>query len=208
MNDPTGPAYRIETNRLVVRCYDPADAPWVKEAVEASLEHLKPWMPWAHIDSQTLQDRIKLLRTFRAEFDLDQDYVYGIFNAAETRLIGGTGLHTRQGPQIREIGYWIRADSLRQGYAAESAAALVRVAFEIDRVQRVEIRCDPKNTASAAIPARLGFTSEGILQHQSEFLGEPRDTQVWGLTRAAYPGSPAAQAEIRAFDVVGNLLLG
>ncbi len=43
---------------------------------------------------------------------------------------GPAGLHTRRGPQIREIGYWVRADSLRRGLATESTAALIRVAFD------------------------------------------------------------------------------
>ena len=38
--------YRIETERLVLRCYDPEDAPLLKDAVDRSLDHLRPWMPW------------------------------------------------------------------------------------------------------------------------------------------------------------------
>ena len=30
--------YRIETERLVLRCYDPEDAPLLKDAVDRSLE--------------------------------------------------------------------------------------------------------------------------------------------------------------------------
>jgi RimJ/RimL family protein N-acetyltransferase len=207
MDQLTGPAYRIETNRLVIRCYNPADATLLHAAVEASRDHLKPWMPWAHED-QTLQDHVELLRTFRGQFDLGEDFIYGIFSADETRLIGGSGLHTRQGSHIREIGYWVRVEDIHQGYARETAAALAKVAFELDRVQRVEIRCDPDNTASAAIPARLGFTREGNLRAQSGFLDQPRDTEVWSLLAGEYPACPAAQAEIRAFDVLGRLLLG
>jgi len=163
-------------------------------------------MPWAHED-QSLQDRIELLRRFRGEFDLGKDFIYGIFSPDETRLIGGTGLHTRQGRHIREVGYWIRVEDIHRGYASEVAAALVKVAFEIDRVQRVEIHCDPDNRASVAIPARLDFTSEGILRNQSVFLDQPRDTQIWALLLTEYPDSPAAQAVIRAFDALGRELL-
>ena len=34
--------YRIETERLVLRCYEPDDAPLLKEAVDESIEHLLP----------------------------------------------------------------------------------------------------------------------------------------------------------------------
>src|SRR5262249_24384090 len=41
------PPYRIVTERLVLRCWEPSDAAALKEAVDASIDHLLPWMPWA-----------------------------------------------------------------------------------------------------------------------------------------------------------------
>ena len=153
----SGPAYRIETPRLVVRCWQPADAFMLREAVESSVDHLLPWLPWAQAEPEELQAKVDRLRMFRGKFDLGEDYVYGIFDRQEGRVIGGSGLHTRVGPGAREIGYWIRKDEIGHGYATEVSAALTKVAFEIDRVDRVEIRCDPENVRSAAIPAKLGF---------------------------------------------------
>ena len=42
-----GPAYRIVTSRLVIRCWDPKDAPMLKNTMDLNVEHLKPWMNWA-----------------------------------------------------------------------------------------------------------------------------------------------------------------
>ncbi|TLN26019.1 N-acetyltransferase, partial [bacterium] len=42
-----GPAYRVVSDRLVIRCWNPEDAPLLKEALADSVEHLKPFMPWA-----------------------------------------------------------------------------------------------------------------------------------------------------------------
>lgn len=36
--------YRIETERLTIRCYPPKDARLLKTAIEESLDHLSPWM--------------------------------------------------------------------------------------------------------------------------------------------------------------------
>jgi hypothetical protein len=33
--------YRIVTERLLLRCYDPTDAPILKAAIDGSLEHLR-----------------------------------------------------------------------------------------------------------------------------------------------------------------------
>jgi hypothetical protein len=68
------PAYRVHTPRLVIRCWEPADAPLLKAALDASREHLRPWMPWAADGPQRLEAQVSLLRHFRGQFDLDQDY--------------------------------------------------------------------------------------------------------------------------------------
>src|SRR5262245_29064214 len=164
MTAPRGPAYRIETERLVVRCWDPADAALVKDAVDSSLEHLRAWMPWAHDEPQTLEQKVELLRRFRGRFDLGDDFVYGILTRDETRVLGGTGLHLRVGAHAREVGYWIRADAEGQGYVTEAVAALTRVGLELDALERIEIRCDPANTRSAAVPRRLGYVHEATLR--------------------------------------------
>lgn len=202
-----GPAYRIETGRLVIRCWDPRDARVLERAVVESVEHLKPWMPWASEEPITLDARVDLLRRFRGNFDLGTDFIYGIFDREETQVLGGTGLHTRRGPQTREIGYWIHGQHINHGLATESSEALVKVAFEVDKVVRVEIRCDPGNRASAAIPQKLGFTREGLLRGDTDFRGVQRDTEVWGLLSGEYADSPAARAEIRAYNALGQRLL-
>ena len=204
---PSSPAYRIETERLIMRCWDPRDAPLAHAAILASLDHLEPWMPWIQEEPKSLEQRLALLRQFRGKFDLGEDFTYAIFNAVESEVWGGTGLHTRRGEGVREIGYWIRVDQVNQGYATESTAAMVRVAFEIDRLRRVEIRCDPVNKRSAAIPRKLGFTLEGVLRQRDQFRGAGRDTQVWSLLADEYPASPASQLPLRAFDATGELLL-
>ncbi len=199
-----GPAYCIRTRRLVIRCWNPADAPLLKAAIDASIEHLRPWMPWADHEPSPLQTKIDRIRAWRASFDLGQDFVYGVFDLGETRVLGGTGLHTRLGPNAREIGYWIHQDFTNQGLATELSAALTRVAFEIDQVQRVEIHCDPANLRSAGVPRKLGFTHEATLKQRYPTAGGFRDSMIWTLFAGEYPGSPSTRAEVEAYDAMGR----
>jgi RimJ/RimL family protein N-acetyltransferase len=187
----------------VLRCPDPATAPLVLAAVTEGLEHLRAWMPWAMDEPTTVEEKAELLRSFRAKFDTDQDYAYGIFSADETRVVGGTGLHARQGEGVLEIGYWIVPDLQGRGLVTEAAGALVRVGFEAMGARWIEIRCDPRNTRSHAVAARLGFTHDATLRRRDLTPGGgPRDTMVWSLFADEYPASPAARIEVRAFDVL------
>ena len=208
MTETPKSAYRIVTERLVIRCWDPADAPLAKEAIDSSLGHLREWMPWAHAEPTTLEQKVQLLRLFRGKFDLDQDAVYGIFDREERRVVGGTGLHPRVGDDASEIGYWIRADATGQGFATESTAAVTRVAFEIVGFDRIEIRCDPANVRSAAIPKRLGYVHEATLRGRlRNEHDEPRDAMVFTMFAEDYPASPCAAAKLEAFDPAGAQLL-
>jgi len=201
------PAYRIETERLVVRCYQPSDTQLLADSVMESVEHLKPWMPWAHSEPTPFEQRLDRVNRFRGRFDLKEDYIYGIFNLEETQLLGGTGLHTRLGDNQLEIGYWIHKDHVNKGLVTESTAALVKVAFEIVHVHRIEIHCDPGNHASASIPRKLGFTHEGTLRAKTPFLDRWSDSMIWGLLDTEYPNSPSARAQIKVFGPDGKSLL-
>lgn len=203
-----GPVYRIHTRRLVLRCWEPSDAPRLKAAIDASIEHLLPWMPFAAYEPQPLQHKIELIRKWRSDFDADRDFVYGVFSRDETQVIGSTGLHTRAGELAREIGYWIHKVHTRQGYATETAAALTRVAFAVDKVERVEIHCDAANAVSGAIAQNLGYTLEAKLRKRVRTAdGELRDMLVWTMLADEYLRSPLVSARVEAFDVIGRRIL-
>ena len=194
----------------MVRCWEPRDAPLLKEAVDSSLDHLRPWMPWAHAEPQPLPAKVDLLRTFRGQFDLGQEYVYGIFSADESEVVGGTGLHRRSFEGVLEIGYWIRASRVGEGLATEATAAVIRAGFEVAGAARIEIRVARENAASLAIPRKLGFVEEGTLRrflHGPDGTPLQRDAVVFALLREELAGSPVARAELRAFDAAGEEVL-
>jgi len=200
--------YRIETQRLVLRCWEPRDAALLKEAIDSSLDHLRPWMPWTAHEPQSVEAKAERLRVFRGEFDLDRDYVYGILSRDERLAVGSSGLHTRHGEGNLEIGYWIRASHARQGLATEAASALVKVAFELAKIERVEIHCHPANVASASVPRKLGFTHEATRRQVSrDSDGAPCDSMIWTLFPHEYLASPASHVSLAAYDVVGQRLL-
>jgi RimJ/RimL family protein N-acetyltransferase len=202
------PPYRIETERLVIRCYEPEDAPLLKAAVDSSIEHLLPWMPWARFEPQSVEDKVELCRMFRGQFDLDQNYIYGIFSVDETEQLGGSGFHKRANEGSLEIGYWVAAAAIGRGIATEVAAVQTRAGFELAGLDRIDIQVDPANERSLAIPRRLGFTEEGTLRRRLEAHdeGPRRDSVVFTMLREELAGSPCLQYAYTAYDAVGSPL--
>ncbi|MHC4965031.1 MAG: GNAT family N-acetyltransferase [Planctomycetota bacterium] len=202
-------AYRIHTRRLVLRCWSPADTLLLQAAIETSLEHLRPWMPWATEEPETMRRRARRrLERFRAWFEQGKDLVYGIFDPDERQVLGGCGLHRRIGAGAGEIGYWIHVDHTGRGLATEAAAALTRVGFQAGGLARIEIHCDPANAPSAAIPRKLGFALQvTVPKWVNAPKPPPRDTMFWVLSAERFPASPAAAAGIEAFDAAGERVL-
>lgn len=196
--------YRIETERLVIRCYEPSDAPLLKKAIDESLEHLLPWLPWAVNEPETLEAKIGRVREFRGKFDLGQDYVFGIFDKTEKILLGSTGLHTRVGEGAREIGYWIHVDHIGKGYATEASAALTKVAFEIENMDIVQIHTVPENVRSQRVPKKLGYKQEPGLHPITDSLGNKHEVVLWKMQKADYAKSDIKNLSIKAFDVIGR----
>lgn len=190
-----------------MRCWNPSDAQLLKDALDSSLEHLRPFMDWAHDEPQPVEAKVDLLRAFRAVFDTGGSFIMGIFDRTEEEVLGGSGLHARIGPGGLEIGYWVRASATRQGIATEASAALTRVAFEVCEADRVEIRIEPRNTASFGVPRKLGFVEEATLRRRlpPHREGPLRDVTIFTLFREDY--DPSIAPGIRAFDARGERVL-
>lgn len=201
MARPSGLAYSVHTPRLILRCWHPTDANRLQRAINDNVDYLRPWMDWAQQEPESLEMKTERLRRFRDDFLSRRDFVYGIFGAKGIRIIGGIGLHTRGNKEAREIGYWIGQPYANKGLATESTAALTRVAFEINSAERVEIRCDPRNQASARVAEKLGYTHRSTFyRNQTDSEGFVRDTMVWSLDAVDYAGSSVSTVAVAVYN--------
>ena len=177
------PAARIETDRLVIRCLEPGDAPLLKHAIDSCLEYLREWLPWAHEWPSELDVVEERVEQFHNLFDSRKAFVYGVFSPDESAVIGGIGLHPHIGPNALEIGCWIRLDQRGRGFATEVVRALTIAGFAVPDMERIHIHCDSRNTASRRIPEKLGYPlTETRIEEKFDPRAEPRDTAVYVLT--------------------------
>lgn len=165
----------LRTARLLLRAWAPTDAPALAPLLEANVAHLGSWIP-AHVSTPAPVPALAArLAGFAADFDGARAYRYAMFTADGGRLLGEVDLFPRAADgrvplaaaDRVELGYWLGAAATGQGYATEATRALFDLAAALPGLSHAEIRCDSGNTASAAVPQRLGFelaSVEGTLQ--------------------------------------------
>jgi ribosomal-protein-serine acetyltransferase len=183
----TPPPERIDVGAVTLRRWRPADLEASCDAVLASQEHLKPWMPWAVDFSRAGQE--EFLALAQRQWDAGEAFLYAMIVAGQ--IAGSIGLHGRIAPDGLEIGYWVHADFTRRGLATVASAALADVAFAMPGIERVEIVVDELNFASAGVPRKLGFTDAGRRKLTPPPLGGSGHAVVWQLTRDQWPGAAA-----------------
>jgi RimJ/RimL family protein N-acetyltransferase len=202
------PPERLGAGPLVLRRVAADDAGVIAAAVGASLEHLRPWMPWATPEAADL--RTQLVRVAEADelWETGTGFIYvmiardsepagvppepaGRGGDPDGEFVGTIGMHRRAADDAVEIGYWIASAQTRHGYATAATRALTPVAVELSGARRVEIHCDEANTASAAIPRKLGYRLDRIEAHEREAPGERGRRMIWVWDRAG--GAPGAE---------------
>jgi ribosomal-protein-serine acetyltransferase len=179
------PAEVIDAGPAILRRWWIGDLDAVCAAVSASLEHLRPWMPWA----------VDFSRASLAEFlaGCERDWRAGVaYNYAmvvDDEIVGSTGLMARIGTGGLEIGYWVHQAYTRRGIATAASAALVEQAFALPGIDRVQIVHDELNVASGGVPPKLGFTEIARRPLDHKPLGGTGMGVVWELTRADWKGA-------------------
>lgn len=169
------------TERLFIRMPMPGDGQAVFQAINESIEDLRPWMAFAQENQNEETVEINIRKSY-AEFLQREDLRLHIFLKDTGEFIGSSGLHRINWsiPKF-EIGYWINSRFSKKGYMKEAVEGIVNFALDELRAKRLEIRCDPKNIRSRAIPEKLGFKLEGILENDkltADGLGL-RDTCIY-----------------------------
>ncbi|MBL8513121.1 MAG: GNAT family N-acetyltransferase [Betaproteobacteria bacterium] len=149
--------FSLETNRLRLRPFSLADAPFVIELLNDP-----GWLRFigdrnvrtiadaeAYIESRIIaqQQRVgySLLRVARKDTD---------------EPVGMCGLVRRDGLDDADIGFALLARHAGKGYAHEAARAVMHETDVTHRIERVVAICDPDNRASIRLLEKLGFTFE------------------------------------------------
>ena len=147
----------IETERLIIRNFDPEDLDALYQLYEESdTRYIEPL-------SEDRDEELAKLKSYI-------HYVYGFYGFGlwavclkeNGRLIGRCGLQVEfigdQGEY--EMGYMISGKYARQGYASEAVKAILEYADEELEAPRVILQIHSENQASQTFAEKMGFYRE------------------------------------------------
>jgi ribosomal-protein-serine acetyltransferase len=162
-----------------LRLYEERHAQEVYDAVVANREYLARWLPWAE-RTKTVDDTLAFIRKSLEQFARGDGFQCGIWE--RDTYIGGCGFHwINRGGEFTEIGYWLAEKAQGRGIMTAACRALVDHAFDVWKLNKVEIRAASGNERSRGIPRRLGFTEEGTLRQIGKVGDAYHDLVVYGM---------------------------
>ncbi len=173
------PPERVDAGAVTLRRVRSTDAGAIAAAVAASMDYLKPWMPWAN--PAATERRSQLVRVAEADqwWESGIRYTYSVVTADRGTLVGEITLQRRADGASAEIGYWIAENQAGRGYATAAGMAITAVALSLSGVTRAEIHCDAANAASAAIARKAGYRLDRIEEREPEAPGESGRLMIW-----------------------------
>jgi len=158
------------------------DAATLAAVVTASADHLRPWEPTRSPSYFTEAGQhdviVQALAAERAGTS-----VPFVIESVDGELLGRITLSgiTRGALQSCAMGYWIRADRVRQGHASRAVRAAAAHAFDVLRLHRVQAETLPENVGSQRALQAAGFTRYGLAPEYLRIAGAWRDHVMFQL---------------------------
>jgi len=119
-----------------------------------------------------------------AAFLAGQDFEFSLFETGAEELVGGLRVNPVVAPGTAEIGYWVRSDRHRRGYATEAVTLATAAAFEsLAALSQIEIQMDPANRPSQGVAARAGNRLDREIERLAEAPAHTSRALVWTIQR-------------------------
>lgn len=153
---------RIETDRLVLRALDEADAPSVTFYTDPDVMRFIPRGPWIREDVE--RKFLTMLDIVRDKWRKEGFGMWGIVLRSNGTLIGHCGLARLEGGDDIEIYYLLDKPYWNKGIATEAACAVVRFGIARGLTDLVAVAF-PENRASQRVMEKVGMTYVGRAHH-------------------------------------------
>lgn len=186
---------RLTDGDLLIRPWQPDDAPLLYSAASESVATVGPWLPWLTAQ-YTLVDSEQWTAESAEHWRARTEFRFGVFDSGDPRrCVGGVGLnHLNRMHGFANLGYWVRSSATGQGIAVRAARRAACFGLTTGALGRIEILTAVDNAASQRIADRLGASFEGVLRDRLLIRGQWIPARLYSLVRADLPAlAPAFQ---------------
>jgi len=157
------------------------DAPQIFEIIDKNRDNLREWLLW--VDSMTTVEIVESVVKEHIEKAGHGTNVYmGIFH--DNLYIGNIEVkNINRFSDSAQIGYWLAPEWQGKGIMTDCVRALTDYCFDELNLNSVHISCADKNKKSRAVPERLNFVQEGVLQDCMKYHGVFYDEVIYGVVK-------------------------
>jgi len=139
------------------------------EVVDASRDHLSPWLPWVPFNDGPRSSK-RYLDACVVDWDTGRAMRFAIRSRKDGALLGAITLdncvHLHR---CCDLGYWLRQDATGSGIMTEVGKATLRFAHQRVNIHRIRCAAAVDNFPSLRVIQRLGFRFDG-LSRQAEYI--------------------------------------
>ena len=126
---------------------------------------------------------IPLFVAYLNRCDREDNQCFFIVRKQDDAIVGVINLSQifRGGFLSAYLGYYIGVPYAGQGYMTEAMQLVLRYAFKVLKLHRLEANVQPDNKASIALVQRTGFHKEGYSKRYLKVCGRWRDHERWAI---------------------------
>nr|MDO8099181.1 GNAT family protein [Candidatus Njordarchaeota archaeon] len=169
----------IATEHLKLREFDQDD--WVSVHKYASDSEVVRYMTWGPNSKEDTRNFVLQAIAYQRE-QPRKNFDLAIILKEDDTLIDGCSIRVSD-PDNREgwVGYLLRRQYWRRGYATEATKALLAFGFNQLHLHRIYAICDTENAPSIRVLQKMGMRREGLLREHKWQKGKWRDSFVYAI---------------------------
>lgn len=178
----------------MIRLPTSQDAQITFEFYDSNRKHLQKWEPTREDEFYTRAYWENRLKQLEDDVRADRTYSFYLFQKQSNRLIGIISLENieRRTFQNGRLGYKIDANFEGQGLMREGMSAVIRYAFEVLGLRRLEANVMPENKRSRGLLKRLGFQEIGLDEEYLIINGNVSPHVLTSLTKQRWANGQMA----------------
>ncbi len=162
---------------------------WV-EVRRRNQDFLKPFEPKWPNDALSEEFFKRRLKKQSQEMEAGRGVFFLIRHNQNENIVGGINLNNIQYGAARSasLGYWLDKNEMKKGYMYEAANFVIRYAFSVLNLHRLNAACLPDNRDSINLLLKLNFEEEGFAKKYLQINGDFEDHRLFGLSNKAEDG--------------------